>query len=1133
MNKSQLPFFRLVRVIVPVIVPVTVMISAMIAAITVAIAAAGAPAAQAAAFSQDDTSARGSQPAENVRQNDAEPAAFSRGAVPRTAFLADDASLNDVCGVGSHCWAVGERGVIIRSHDGGITWTADFLPIDASLKSVCFLTDQIGYTAGSAFEPFGRRHRGVLWMTRDGGDSWAELTRTDRLDNSNAGKPVGHMDAAELPPLCWVRFFDLENAVAIASPDTPGTGSVVLRTADGGVTWTPLTSDQQEVAWCSADFVSRNDGVLVGSGNASAAVVADRLITLSQPQRSLRQLKDASLFRDGTGWVAGDGGLLLNSADGGVTWTPPAAVLAPVLHDVLDFSSVDHRGPTVCVAGSPGSIILHSADAGASWTFRQLNDPSPIHRLRFVADQTVLAVGAFGVIHRSEDQGLTWTTVRGAGYRAAVMCLTTNPEDISFRLLANISGDQGFRAVVVQPSARLPRDGLDDRQAATSLQAVLPLTGANVFRQDWMFSRTQPLQHLTGQHLWNTWGRQTDGRVAEILPQRLAQLIRIWRPDVLVVERSSDSDQVAQIMLQGLEPALKIAAGTDPRGGLLDKVGLAPWTAARTVVREPGTGSSSLSFRGDALLPSLATTTDLVAEYCEQAAGLAPDAASDRAESRAAGDSYTVSSIGHAAATPTHLLSGLMSAPGSAARRNIRFIDTQHREQLEKLTQQHRTQRAAFEGHLATAGTPLSLIAGLGKVGQGLPEHLALQQLRHLAALYESVDNLEGHVAVLREITERFPGSAEAADAAELLFQFYSSQELRFLRRRAGQPGGPADRQSQIRQAAASIPGIAIGVPNSALPAGNVLPANGIVTQPETKPGRGTLLGNSAGSDTSAVDAIWDANAADALQRLAAVSPERARSPRLLLRQAANARRQGTLGENSSLLSQAAAGDGLFALLARAELQAVHGATQTPVPVINLPRAASKPFLDGRLTEPVWQNAIELHLAASDSADTGLSPDCLLMFAWDEDHLYVGGRMEHATSSPPIPDRTAARRHDAAHGNLDRVQITFDVDRDYTTGFEFIIDQVGQTSERCWRAESWNPEWFLADDSDEQVWQFEAAIPQNELGFRSVRAGDLWAIRVQRLIPGVLQQSLANSDPEADAAGTNGFGLLRFIRNRQ
>ena len=1062
-------------------------------------------------------------PAPDVVQllsEDSAPALFFAGPIPRSKSVANDATLNDVCGVGSNCWAVGERGVVLRSHDAGQTWETSVLSTECSLASVCFLTNQTGFVAGSRYDSLNRRRRPVLLSTRDGGQTWRDHEHeSERL----SGVEPGMIATADLPPLTWVRFFDLENAIVIGSADFTNAPGQVFRSNDGGKTWQALKSDVDEAQWKSGAFLSVNDGFVVGRGNALGVAVSQQVVALARPQNSLRQIHAASLAPSGQGWLAGDAGFLQHSEDGGITWKPATTALPPQYADVVDFRTICQRGNTICVGGSPGSLLLKSTDAGASWSAAKLPDPAPIHRINFVDDSTVLAVGSFGIVHRSNDAGETWRTVRNSGYRAAVMCLTTNPTDVSFHMLSAISGDEGFRTVVIQPSARLSRSGIDDGLAADRLAAALPQVGANAFVQDWMFSRTQPLQATVADELMKAWGRQTDGRVGELLPQRLAEFIRIWRPDVLCVERSSDDDQVATVWLQALDVAMNIAAGKDHRSNTLDSVGLPPWTVSRIVVRQTDDRQSPLQFDGPSLLSNVGTTSDLIADYCRHQLVGPPDTEQGETFESPSSASYAVHDSSGATATFRHLLAGMMQAPGTESRRLLTPADPQRRDQMQRLTQQVQLQRAALSSQARRSDTPLNLIAHLSQIGAGMPERLAMQQLLSLEKMYAAVENLDGRIAVLQDITDRFPESPEAADAHESLFQFYSSAELRLLRQRGelrdsgagiSQPNSTDnDSSSQnpnIRQVAGSIPGIS--------------------KPPVYKAGTGTALSNPQGSASAAVAELWDRKADAALRSLNRLSPDRAATPELLLRHAANFLRRGDYNKNNSVLSLAANAMGRYALLARAEMQAVHGAASTSVPVINIAKSQSKPLLDTRLTDLIWEEAVEIPLATAESADASPDSGCLMMLAWDDDHVYISGRVERVPGRDYVMDKTAERRHDSDHGIRDRVHIAFDTDRDYTTAFHFTIDEAGQTSERCWTSRRWNPDWFVAADIDETSWRFEIAIPQEELLARPVKAGDLWAVRIHRIVPGILQQSLKHTESDTATADTAGYGLLRFTR---
>lgn len=1070
-----------------------------------------------------------------VANEDQQQSLFFAGPVPRNEFTANDARLNDVCGVGQSCFAVGERGTVVISIDAGETWTTTLLPVDCSLQSVCFLTNQIGFLAGSYFDTQRSRHRGLICRTTDGGVTWKSLSeirhtsgRADLADIKNSDR--SQIAYENLPPLSLIRFFDLENALAVGTSGGAVGRTVVLRTRDAGATWTVLKNGSKNATWIGGDFLAPHNGVLVGRGNATSALVGDEVMTIAEPQRILQNLRDVSVSDDGTGWIAGDGNLLLQSTDNGVSWQPPAGKLSPLLSNLLDYRTVDHRNDIVCAAGSPGSIVLHSSNAGRSWTFRQITNGVPIHRLRFTGESTVLAVGGLGVIHRSTDRGLTWATVRNKDYRTAILCLTTDAADVSFRMLANISGEQGFRSVVVQPSASLPKGDSDERQTADLLRRTVPMTGCDDFVQDWMFSRSQPLQHLVRNELLKTWAGQTDGKVSELLPLRLARLIRTWRPDAITLESGLTDDQLVKIWLDGAGTAISIATGEDERGKLLDRIGLAQWKQPEIFVRLSDGSQSSLTFRGSDVLSRTGTTSGLISDYCKNAAFMSERESSMFTPDTTNAHNYRIHASGPGTATPSHLLAHNPSPPGSLARRRL-MPPRGQRDLMLNVSKRHQTERAAIYGHLRMSKTPLDGVAALKNIGRGQPDRLALQQLTYLATLYDSLDDLDGEIAVLNEITHRFPGAPESAKAAERLFQFYSSEELRFLRRNSATQQ-IIESGSDLRPVAATIPGVPTVSGDSLRPSGNVLPANGISVAPDVRPGSSSLLNDPNGADTDAVDEVWNRKALAAFDLMKEASPHKTEEAQILLRQAANARRIGTLGVTRTILSDAAAQQGFFALAARAELQAVHGAAVNPLPVINLPQNQSRPFLDGDLTDECWQSATELHLrdtAASNSA----APDCLMMLGWDNEFIYLAARVEYSSETHAPLDKTAERHHDATHGIRDRVEVSFDTDRDYTTGFRFTVDEAGQTSDYCWRSRRWNPKWFVAEAADDNVWRFEAAIPQNELQTRPIRAGDLWVVNLRRLAPGITEQTLVNDSESRSDASTRGFGLLRFIRHRK
>lgn len=1041
---------------------------------------------------------------------------FSDQIIARTTELANDARLNDVWAVGSKVWAVGERGVIVRSADSGQTWQTHLFPFECSLQSVCFLTDRIGFVAGFRVDAVGNRVRAVLLRTRDAGDTWTSLTGVPLAGTLTAGDlsvgrgsdttEQGRFSGSQLTGLRSVRFFDLQNGFVVTQP-SPYIRSQVLKTVDGGQTWTALPSDTDQTTWKGAAFVSINEAVVYGDSLTFGAVVSDRIVGSGQPQQTLRSINNGILSHDGTGWLVGDGGIVLTSSNRGISWTVPQIELPQDLSQLINLNAVAQSGSTVCLAGSPGSLILRSPDSGLSWSIVQTQHSLPIRDLCTVGNSEMIAVGDLGSILRSSDSGQTWSVVRNLGYRSAALCLTTEPTDVSLPMLASVSANEGFRSVVLQPSVAMSgRKGSSLPQEV--LTAAVSWLGCSSVESDWAFPRSSPQQHHVRDQLLAEWNRNTDGNLNEILPLRLARAIRIWRPDVITIEQTAADDQVSQIWAQAIDSAIAIARGDGSRADQLSMIGLQAWSVERTLIRTRESSRSTLAYDSQQLLSSLGSTPELV---CSRTRSLWSPFSTEPSEPQT--DSYRVADHQGVRATPRHMFAGIQRSSSADCRRRMTIQNTPHMEKAELALQQYRTGNSALIGHTHHLNSEVSLIGQVRRIGQGLPDKLAMRQLWNLADLHQTHENLEGQISVLQEITRRFPGSADAAAAAQNLFAIYSSTELRTLRMRdnnARSNRSESDSEVSPLVQVDSQPG-------------------SVIQETRVQQASAVTFGSVSDSDRRALEQRWNQNAKTAYDILQSIDPESAASSRNCLRQAANLARQGVQGEHFSLLARAAEQNDAYAMFARAEQHAIHGANLTPIPVFNLPQSGSKPFLDSVLDDACWQNAEEIRLRSGGTRADRSQPDCLVMLAWDSQYLYIAARVERVDTRAVPPEKLTDRHHDADHGVKDRVEILLDVDRDYSTGYQFTIDETGQGSDQCAQITRWNPVWHIANDGDQQVWRFEAAIPVSEINDTPLRAGTLWSVRLRRIVPGYLEQTLA---AEVDAEDNNGYGLVRFIRSR-
>jgi hypothetical protein len=217
------------------------------------------------------------------------------------------------------------------------------------------------------------------------------------------------------------------------------------------------------------------------------------------------------------------------------------------------------------------------------------------------------------------------------------------------------------------------------------------------------------------------------------------------------------------------------------------------------------------------------------------------------------------------------------------------------------------------------------------------------------------------------------------------------------------------------------------------------------------------------------------------------------------------------------------------------ELLLYSGSFAPPRPLLNCAQTESRPFLDGKLDDPCWQDVKPVVLRNAHAADKGDRADDVaaefpteVYLTYDKDYLYLALRCRHPAERyvPPVK----VRPRDADLRAFDRVSILLDVDRDYASYYHLQVDQRGCVCEECCqdgcRDRSWNPRWFVACHSEKDVWQIEAAIPFAELTGDPVTLGKAWACNVVRVVPGRGVQAFslpADVEPRPE-----GMGLLMF-----
>jgi len=284
--------------------------------------------------------------------------------------LAARSLLQGVAKAGGRVVAVGQRGHVVYSADGGTSWKQASVPVSSDLTAVFFIDEKQGWAVG---------HDGVILHTADSGEQW-ELQLSGRaandllvsaMERKVAAEPAS-ADARKLlaeaqryreqgadKPFLDVWFADAQNGYAV------GAYNLVVRTRDGGKTWEP--------------WFDRTDN--------------PKFLNLYAIRPAAGEL-----------FIAGEGGLVLR-LDGA---TQRFRAL-PVPYNGSFFGVTDARS-SVVVFGLRGNAY-RSDDRGATWTKVDSGLPASIVCAASGGDGTTLLADVGGRVSATSDGGRTFGKV--------------------------------------------------------------------------------------------------------------------------------------------------------------------------------------------------------------------------------------------------------------------------------------------------------------------------------------------------------------------------------------------------------------------------------------------------------------------------------------------------------------------------------------------------------------------------------------------------------------------------------------------------------------------------------------------------------------------------------------------------
>jgi hypothetical protein len=184
---------------------------------------------------------------------------------------------------------VGDKGAILRTTDGGVTWTSQKSGTTKPLRDVCFTDASTGTVVGLMSTVNGTADIPIL-RTTDGGATWvSQVSGTSWW-------------------LYGVSFTDANTGTVVGSRGT------ILRTSNGGDTWDTQTSGTTSDLY-GVSFVDALTGTAVGVDGTILFTVNGGLSWIRSATVTDMTLWDVSFTDPKTGTAVGDLGTILRSED--------------------------------------------------------------------------------------------------------------------------------------------------------------------------------------------------------------------------------------------------------------------------------------------------------------------------------------------------------------------------------------------------------------------------------------------------------------------------------------------------------------------------------------------------------------------------------------------------------------------------------------------------------------------------------------------------------------------------------------------------------------------------------------------------------------------------------------------------
>jgi photosystem II stability/assembly factor-like uncharacterized protein len=290
----------------------------------------------------------------------------------------------------SNSYITGDENVsfLLHSSDGGALWDTAFQATGGMFHQVQFVDENTGFLSGG--------NGNYFFKSTDGGENWEMIEVDPGIEELGVGT---------------IYFTGKETGFIDGSVGGTNWYGIILKTIDGGLSWHEIITDYGGYKFY---FINQDTGFTIGGspwytnfvskttdGGESWELISDDLGTWS--------FQGLCMNTEGDGLIVGSYGQIYTSEDFGSNWE--AAYSNACLGSSITKAFIMDENTilaNICTyLGVPSNHALKSVDRGLTWS-RAQEYPDGISSITFVNDSVGFYVGGTEGVYKSTDNGNSW-----------------------------------------------------------------------------------------------------------------------------------------------------------------------------------------------------------------------------------------------------------------------------------------------------------------------------------------------------------------------------------------------------------------------------------------------------------------------------------------------------------------------------------------------------------------------------------------------------------------------------------------------------------------------------------------------------------------------------------------------------